>query len=318
MKLFLLLLFLVPVQARPTFLTGFARNPSKLPQGSESNFKPCFAERTKRSSGGFGSATKEATGQLSNKAKKLLKQHGNNVDAASSAYFQSQMESRAHDGGIEEMHEARVAATWNTIAMFLPQGYARTKGKVEAFVERRLRYVAAACRGDLAIDLLDVGCGDGAIISYLCNKCRFNGMDLSSEMIELGKQRYPRSNLWVGGFPRSVPAGSTYDAILFNGSLQFFRDTRRTLEHAANMLNPGGRIILSHVNGGIFVADECKKNPSLAVRNMPNKVNLNTMAQLLGLTIADKQTLLAGHDFNPDLDGANDDFYLVILEKPEY
>lgn len=60
----------------------------------------------------------------------------------------------------EEMHAVRVAATWNTVALFLPQDYERTKGKVEAFVERRLRHIVTACQGNQEGDfqLLDVGC----------------------------------------------------------------------------------------------------------------------------------------------------------------
>lgn len=276
----------------------------------------CFASK------GFGSGSSftkkgETPVQLSKEAKKLLKKHGNNIDAASSVYYKTQME-QIEQGTIDDMHAARVAATWNTIALFLPHDYQRTKGKVEPFVDRRLRHIASACQGNKVddFDLVDVGCGDGALVPYLPDKCHFNGLDLSSEMIALAKQRYPGKNFWVGGFPHDVPAGSLYDAVVFNGSLQFFRETRLTIEAAASILKSGGRIILSHVNGAKFVKDECKKNAGVAVRTMPNRVNLEVMAAVAGLKVIEKSTLQLV-DYNQSLDGDDEDFYLVVLEKTE-
>lgn len=276
----------------------------------------CFATK------GFGKSSSSAKKggaqvQLSKEAKKLLKKHGNNVDAASSGYYKTQME-QIEQGSIEVMHAARVAATWNTVALFLPHDYQRTKGKVEPFVERRLRHIASACQGNKVDDfeLLDVGCGDGALVPYLPGNCHFNGLDLSSEMIALAKQRYTGMNFWVGGFPQNVPAGSLYDVVVFNGSLQFFRETRLAIEEAASLLKPGGRIVLSHVNGAKFVKDECKRNPAVAVRTMPNKLNLDVMAAVAGLKILEK-SMLHLVDYNERLDGDDEVFYLEVLEKAD-
>jgi 2-polyprenyl-3-methyl-5-hydroxy-6-metoxy-1,4-benzoquinol methylase len=279
------------------------------------NSYPCFASK----GFGTGSSSKDtAASPLSKEAKKLLKKHDNNVDAASSEYFQSQMGNAHSLSSVEELHETRVAATWNTVAMFLPQDYKKTKGKVEPYVERRLRHIVTACHGgsESKFDLLDVGCGDGCIVPYLPLNCRFSGLDLSNEMIALAKQRHPSQNFAKGGFPKGVPEGTSYDSILFNGSIQFFRDTRETLEAASYLLKPGGRIVLAHVNGAKFVRDECLKNPAVAVRNMPNNVNLSTMADMLGLRLVHKSELLETTDFDENLDGDIDVFYLVALEKP--
>lgn len=279
----------------------------------------CFAWQGRKTSAkylcfskGFGvrSSTKKGKVALTKVAKKLLKKHNNDVDSASNEHFQSLMEKME---GSANLHEARVAATWDTVALFLPQDYARTKNEVEPYVHRRLRHVVSAC--GTARSLLDVGCGDGALVPYLDDSCAYSGLDLSKEMVDLGKRRHPGKNFWMGGFPQDVPAGASYDAVLFNGSLQFFRDTRQAIEDAAGLLNPGGRIVLSHVNGGKFVQDECRQNPLVAVRGMPNNLNLATMAELAGLVILDKSSSL-GTELDPKLDGNNDDFYLVVLEKP--
>jgi SAM-dependent methyltransferase len=269
---------------------------------------------------GFGSSSKSvkksgAPVQLSKEARNLLKKYGNNVDAASAGYYKTQME-QIEQGSMEEMHTARVTATWNTVALFLPQDYQRNKGKVEPSVERRLRHIASACQGnkDDDFELLDVGCGDGALVPYLPDNCRFNGLDLSPEMIALANQRCTGKNFWVGEFPQNVPAGSLYDAVVFNGSIQFFRETRLAIEEAASLLKPCGRIVLSHVNGAKFVKDECKKNPSVAVRTMPNNRNLEVMAAVAGLKILEKSKLQLV-DYDESLDGGDEDFYLVVLEK---
>ena len=43
--------------------------------------------------------------------------------------------------------------------------------------------------------------------------------------------------------------------------------------------------MLTHANGAKFVKDECKRNPAVAVRNMPNNLSLDTMAKLVGLKV---------------------------------
>lgn len=265
------------------------------------------------SAGGFGATSKTKKGvSLSTKAKKLLKKHKNNVDAASADYFQSQISVK------DDSHETRVATTWDTVALFLPQDYKRTRGKVEPYVERRLKFIAYACQGDKDdYSLLDVGCGDGALVPYLGNECEYSGLDLSSEMIDLAKQQHPKQSFSVGSFPQDVPHGELYDTILFNGSLQFFKDTRQTLVDAAAMLKPQGRIVLSHVNGGKFVKEECMSNPFVAVRNMPNNISLISMAEMMGYQVLDKVALLEGVEFDDSLDGNQDDFYLVALQKLE-
>jgi hypothetical protein len=82
-------------------------------------------------------------------------------------------------------------------------------------------------------------------------------------------------------------------------------------------LKPGGRIVLSHLNGGKFVTDDCKKNPMIAVRNIPNNVHINTMTTIRGLKVVDKALIFENVEFNTDLNGNNKDFYLVILEKKQ-
>jgi SAM-dependent methyltransferase len=258
---------------------------------------------------------------LNKEAKRLLKKHKNNIDSASRDYFESHMKQNldVSSGGtpVEELHSARVKATWNTIALFLPADYQRKKGKIDPLVRRRLRHIANACHGEdgsHGFDLLDVGCGDGSLIPFLPKNCSFCGIDISSEMISLAKQKYPKNNFIVGSFPDDLPKESLFDTIVFNGSLQFFRDTRLAIEQACSLLKHKGRIVLSHVNGAKFVKDECQKNPGVAIRNMPNNLNLETMAVQFGLRVLGKSSLKL-QQYDEGLDGSDDEFYLIVFEK---
>lgn len=222
---------------------------------------------------------------LSQKAKKLLKKHGNNVDAASNDYFQKSMEKSLKiskenlpsESLSEQIHEARVEATWNSVALFLPNDYAHSRGKVEPFVDRRLRCIANvinsapamnAVSGDIDSKksfLLDVGCGDGSLAPYLSQSknlegkeefLNYYGLDISSEMIDLARKRWSFINTkqWIiGSFPEhakrnfeDVYTNMDFGSIIFNGSLQFFRDTTSTLKAASDMLKPGGRYVIIH------------------------------------------------------------------------
>lgn len=102
---------------------------------------PCFAKarssaRTEPGgSGGFGapsSMKNEPQKLMSPTAKKLLKKHRNNVDLASSDYYQAQT-MHLSDGSrtisSDDLHAAKVKATWDTVALFLPVDYARTQSR---------------------------------------------------------------------------------------------------------------------------------------------------------------------------------------------
>ena len=157
-------------------------------------------------------------------------------------------------GSIDEMHSARVAATGSTVALFVPQNQ-QTKGKLEPSVERKLRHIGIACQGDKGddFDLLDVSCGDGSLVPFLPEKCRYGGVDLSSEMIDLAKQKCQGKNFYVGTFPQTVPMWSLCDRIFFNAAIQFFQDTRSAIGEAVTLLKPQGRFVIALANGAEFV-----------------------------------------------------------------
>jgi SAM-dependent methyltransferase len=232
--------------------------------------------------------------------------------------------------------------TWDTIALFLPLQYGHSKPggdarEVDEYVKRRLRLIARACfeggslrSNDIPWSLLDVGCGDGSAIPYLLAEADnhamptwdYLGLDVSQKMIDLGQAQYPAQTFVVGSFPQGLPVSSPlkrYDCILFNGSLQFFRDTLLVLRQAAELLKScaangatSGRIVVAHVNGARFVSNECRTNPTTAVQSMPSYARLKQWADDLGLVVLSKADLFPNETL-AEHDGNGQSFYLYAL-----
>ncbi len=102
-------------------LVSVLGNEKSLPWYSRKVFEPlCFAKsavavRKKGSGGGFGGGFGKSKGGveqqfvLSKKAKKLLKKHGNNIDAASQDFFQeSTANLMASSLSMDELHAEKV------------------------------------------------------------------------------------------------------------------------------------------------------------------------------------------------------------------
>jgi len=253
---------------------------------------------------------------LSSQAKSLLKKHDNNVDAASDEHFRDALRDNSKNRYRGNHHAARVAAAWDTVALFLPNDYSRTKGRVEPYVDRRLGRIVQACCSDEPDmpSMLDVGCGDGAVVPYLPHSCSYIGIDLSREMIQLAERRHPAHKFAVGNFPEDVTSlEREFYAVLFNGSLQFFRQTRQVLAEASKLAKH--RIVLSHVEGSHFVKQECRNNPTVAVRPMPS---VDELEDWILPSLEGKWNIVSDKDNNfdnADLDPKQ--FYLVVLEKQE-
>jgi SAM-dependent methyltransferase len=178
--------------------------------------------------------------------------------------------------------------------------------------------------------LLDVGCGDGSAIPYLFTEADnhamptwdYLGLDVSPKMIDLGRAQHPAQCFVVGSFPQGLPVSSRlkrYDCILFNGSLQFFRDTPLVLCQAAKLLKSraasgttSGRIVVAHVTGARFVSNECRTNPTTAVQSMPSCARLQQWADDLGLVVWSKEDLFPDETL-AESDGKDQSFYLYAL-----
>lgn len=186
---------------------------------------------------------------------------------------------------------------------------------------RRLEAVArAACAGG-AESILDVGCGNGLLVPFLGEEVSYRGIDVSARMIDAAEAAYGRSGARFECVNFDAAADGSeaeqYDAILFNGSLQFFADAETTLARAAAILRPGAqsRLVIAHIGGAEFVRREMIENPSTVQTRMPSLDRMQQLATELGLEVAPWDGV-SWETLGAEADRLLDDFYLVALRRP--
>jgi SAM-dependent methyltransferase len=295
----------------------------------------------KGGSGGFGRPAQVAT-ELDVDVAAVLERSGGDLDVAQSTFFRESVRRLQQEEpelyalmqrppasptshSSSEVHEKLVELTWDTIAAFMAQG-----SDPPNRVKRRLRLVAeAACKspgrpsGDRGPSILDVGCGDGAALPFLCaagaDEARYVGLDLSTRMIRSAKQtRGGRGAMFERGSflsSRLAAPPAAYDAVLFNGAFQFFTDQEEALRRAAALVpRVGGRVVLAHINGAAFVRDEARGNPTTVPSVMPELVWLDARSKVLGMAVVGPAELGVELGDGGDAE-ALDSFYLVALQR---
>ena len=96
------------------------------------------------------------------------------------------------------------------------------------------------------IKVLDVGCGSGYSVNYLCEKgFDATGIDFSEEIINLGKERYKDINIKVMDANNLDFPESYFDLILFECSLSVMKNPKKILESCKKLLKKDGIIMLS-------------------------------------------------------------------------
>lgn len=96
------------------------------------------------------------------------------------------------------------------------------------------------------IKVLDVGCGTGYSVNYLCEKgFDATGIDFSEEIINLGKERYKGISIKVMDANKLDFPENYFDLILFECSLSVMQDPEKILESCKKLLKENGLILLS-------------------------------------------------------------------------
>lgn len=96
--------------------------------------------------------------------------------------------------------------------------------------------------------VLEIGVGTGRLAMRVCDKCRsFTGIDISTKTVSRAKENlreYANIDLIWGNF-LTYPFSSRFDVIYSSLTFMHIQDKRAAIQRVANMLNPGGRFILS-------------------------------------------------------------------------
>ncbi len=97
-------------------------------------------------------------------------------------------------------------------------------------------------------DLLDAGCGTGAMLELLRRDSpgkRYTGVDLSEKMIETAKKKHLEEILFVAGDCEALPfADSSFDVVTCSMSFHHYPNPDKFFTSLHRVLRPGGRLIL--------------------------------------------------------------------------
>ncbi len=122
--------------------------------------------------------------------------------------------------------------------------------------------------------VLDVGCGTGASTSVLAGAAgpggRVVGVDISLGMLKKAHTRVPEV-VFVQADACRLDAvfRGPFDAVVYNAVLFMLPDARGSLAGAAALLDPGGVLLASHLEGVYRASDRTAVPELLASRGLP-------------------------------------------------
>jgi ubiquinone/menaquinone biosynthesis C-methylase UbiE len=123
----------------------------------------------------------------------------------------------------------------------------RAAGKDYAAEADRVHEIVQSNRRSSGRRLLDVACGTGGHVQYLKRHYDIEGVDLSAEMLEIARRRYPELLFHLGDMTR-LELGTTFDAVicLFSsiGYVQTVEKLNQTLRAFARHTVPGGVVVV--------------------------------------------------------------------------
>lgn len=97
--------------------------------------------------------------------------------------------------------------------------------------------------------LLDVGAGSGDFIPVLQDRFKhIEGSDVSPNMVEIAKQRFPENNFYVWDLEEQFPEDKKYDVIICKLVLMFVEDLDNVASEFKKLLNEDGIAIISVVH----------------------------------------------------------------------
>lgn len=176
---------------------------------------------------------------------------------------------------------------------------------VPAPVEQRTGLIVSAARLGPQSRVLDVGTGTGVLFKHFLEcgvpESQLVGCDLSENMLQEAKRRYPQATFKQGDFNEIDEAPGSFDAVFFNACFSNMFDQDKAMAVAVNLLRPNGLIIISQPLGNQCVEELQLKFPELSLTRMPEKARLLAWCETLDLQLA-----VLGND---------NDFYLAVVRK---
>ncbi len=94
--------------------------------------------------------------------------------------------------------------------------------------------------------VLDVACGTGVLFpDYLKRGVRVTGIDISSEMLTIAKNKYPEIPLICADAEEYI-FEKEYDAVMIYNAFPHFSNPEKLIKNLGSSLRGGGRITVAH------------------------------------------------------------------------
>lgn len=138
-----------------------------------------------------------------------------------------------------------------TIAQFT--GEAETYDSRFVTVSADYPEILAELEKEPAVDVLDCGCGSGALLASLHERhpeMRCTGLDLTPKMIEVAEGRGLEGAEFLVGDCENLPfAEKSFDAVICSHSFHHYPSPQSFFNSVFRVLRPGGRLILRDNTG---------------------------------------------------------------------
>lgn len=97
--------------------------------------------------------------------------------------------------------------------------------------------------------ILDVACGNGTLLNAFSQKGSVScyGIDISSKMIEVSKERYPHISFTQGDCTKTSYQDNTFDAITVSAAFHHFPEPEQFMKEAFRILKPNGTLYIAEV-----------------------------------------------------------------------
>jgi len=178
-------------------------------------------------------------------------------------------------------HNRRQQEKFDQVASFFERPIpADIWGRMEAIVAG-----AAIQEGE---SVLDVGTGTGALIPIILaySPGQLIACDLSGEMLKRARLRFgDRVTFYQRDVLELADELGPVDVMIFNACFSNMHDQVEAARVAANLLRPGGRLVISHPMGSAFVRHLHQEDPLMVPHLLPDEQEARSLLQAAGLEL---------------------------------
>lgn len=94
--------------------------------------------------------------------------------------------------------------------------------------------------------VLDIACGTGVLFpDYISRKAEVTGVDISSEMLQIAKKKFPDIEL-ICADAEEYAFTKDYDAVMIYNAFPHFPQPEKLIENLSEALKKGGRLTVAH------------------------------------------------------------------------